>query len=368
MANIHQKSKSGVWYISYRQGGILKHRSLGTKSAAEARRLKREIELKAEFKPSVEFVIVERPKADVKNPTLDAFWTDFLRWATEHRSRNAVDEYTNWFRQFREFTKIERLGDATVDQVREFKTRIRTQGKGKPEGTGLCETSVNSALKTLRSIWNHAIRLNKYTGPNPFLSAEFYRIPQHVHRDYLDGKSIESLLKATEHYAQEKGIKTIEARNIRLAIALMALAGLRKREACFARWEWIRWDTKIIEVSNHGEFTTKSRRNRTISMHDDLIAILAPHRRGEGYILEATRATNGKNRYRVEFKKSFQRVCAIAGFKATPHALRHSFASRHAVAGTSLHVIAGWLGHSSTSITERYAHFQTGYNEAANNI
>jgi hypothetical protein len=39
MANIHQKSKNGVWYISYRQGGILKHRSLETKSSAEARRM-----------------------------------------------------------------------------------------------------------------------------------------------------------------------------------------------------------------------------------------------------------------------------------------------------------------------------------------
>ncbi|MCC6156095.1 MAG: hypothetical protein IT367_20185 [Candidatus Hydrogenedentes bacterium] len=76
MATIHRKSKNGVWYISYRQGGILKHRSLGTKSGAEARRLKREIELKAESKPAVEFVVVERPKGEVKNPTLDAFWAD----------------------------------------------------------------------------------------------------------------------------------------------------------------------------------------------------------------------------------------------------------------------------------------------------
>jgi hypothetical protein len=62
MGNIRQKTKSGVWYVSYRQGGILKHRSLGAKSGAEARRLKKEIELKAEANPNVELFVSEWPK------------------------------------------------------------------------------------------------------------------------------------------------------------------------------------------------------------------------------------------------------------------------------------------------------------------
>jgi len=70
-------------------------------------------------------------------------------------------------------------------------------------------------------------------------------------------------------------------------------------------------------------------------------------------------------RYRTDFKKAFQQVCKIAGVKATPHDLRHWFASRHAVARTSFQVIAGWLGHSTTWVTQRYAHFQQSYNKAA---
>ena len=40
-----------------------------------------------------------------------------------------------------------------------------------------------------------------------------------------------------------------------------------------------------------------------------------------------------KSEYCVDFKKGFQTVCDAAGIQTTPHALRHSFASRQAVAG-----------------------------------
>ena len=74
MANIHQKTQNGVWYISYRQGGILKHRSLGTKSGTEARRLKRGIELKVEANPNVEVFVSKRPKTE---PNADPTWMGF---------------------------------------------------------------------------------------------------------------------------------------------------------------------------------------------------------------------------------------------------------------------------------------------------
>ena len=130
---------------------------------------------------------------------------------------------------------------------------------------------------------------------------------------------------------------------------------------CFARWEWIQWEKKLLILSNHDEFTTKNKRSRTISMHEKLISILAPHRKESGYILESSRANESKAEYRADFKKGFDRVCEIAEIKACPHDLRHSFASRQAIRGRSLHVIAGWLGHSTTWVTERYAHFQQEY-------
>jgi len=75
MASIHRKSKNGVWHISYRQGGILNHRSLESKSAAEARRLKKEIDLKVQANPNIEIAISERPKASNRDPKIEIFWS-----------------------------------------------------------------------------------------------------------------------------------------------------------------------------------------------------------------------------------------------------------------------------------------------------
>ena len=133
MATIHQKAKNGTWYISYRQNGKLKHRSLGTKNAREARRLQKEIEHKLESNLLVEPFVSERPKVEQKNPEMEEFWKDFLTWAKEHRSSNAVDEYTNWFGQFREFSKIVRLGDATREDIEALKASLARQGKKKPK-------------------------------------------------------------------------------------------------------------------------------------------------------------------------------------------------------------------------------------------
>ena len=368
MASIHRKTKKGTWYITYRQDGRQRHRSLHTKNGRLALQLKKEIELVLQDDESAEPVVTESPKEAPKDPLLEHFWEQFLPWATAHRSPSTIEEYQNWFKQFAEFTRIERLGDATRSDAESFKAKLLRQGKNKPKGTGLDKVSVNNALKTLRATWNHAGKLGLYSGKNPFAGVEPFRLPQAPNKKYLDSDQVNALLQAAEQYAKEKYVRQVEARNVRLAIALMALAGLRKREVCFARWEWIRWDKKVLSVSNHAEFTTKNKRSRVISMHDELVRILWPHRKDQGYILESVRTYAGRTRYRADFKKGFRRVCELAGVKATPHDLRHSFASRQAVRGRSLHVIAGWLGHSTTWITERYAHFQQEYNADVNDM
>ena len=64
------------------------------------------------------------------------------------------------------------------------------------------------------------------------------------------------------------------------------------------------------------------------------------------------RCNEGKVKYRAEFRRVLT-VYKTAAIEATPMTF---FASRQAVRGI-LHVIAGWLGHSTTWMTERYAHF-----------
>jgi len=368
MACIHQKTKGGTWYITYRQADGQKHRSLSTRSRRQALRLKTEIEHMLDSNGSTDLIVMERAKADPKNPDVDEFWPRFLKWAEDHRAPSTIEEYQNWFVQFRKFAGIRRLGDATRADFEAFKTKLTRQGRKKPRGVGLDRASINNALKTLNAIWNHAIKLGLYSGDNPVASVERYRLPQQMDRDYLDEDDVSALLEAARAHMTDKYVKRVEARNVYLAIALMALAGLRKREACFARWDWMDWDQRVIRVTNDDTFTTKNKKPRVISMNGQLKEILLPYEKDDGYVLETVRKSDEKTFYRADFKKAFKKVCDLAGIRSTPHELRHSFASRHAVAGTSLHVIAGWLGHSTTWVTQCYAHFQKSFNAAADNI
>ena len=368
MATLWQKSKNGVWYITYRVNGRQVARSLRTHSKREAVRLRQEIEGLLTEQHPITVRIAQADESEECNPYCHEFWAGFSEWARVHRSPAALEEYDNWFKQLIEHTGAQRLGDITRRHIESFKAKLLRQGKRKPKGVGLEPVSINNGLKSLQAIWNHAIRLGLYTGENPVIGVERFRTPKQIEQSYLDKEQVDALLDAALRYGEAKYIKRVEARNVYLAIALMGLAGLRKRETCYARWDWIDWTNRLLIVRNEEDFTTKNKKPRIISMHFQLVEILAAHRKDEGYLLESSRSCEEKAEYRADFKRAFQQVCALAGIETTPHQLRHSFATRHAIAGTSLHVLAGWLGHSTTWVTQRYAHFQTTYNAAADNI
>jgi len=199
--------------------------------------------------------------------------------------------------------------------------------------------SYNLTLQIIKASMNLAVEW-ELIEKNPALRIRKQRIQGKPAR-FLDAIQAQALLDAAR----------LIGPNAHQVVALGIYAGLRKGEMSNLRYSDIDFDRKVLTVT--GE--TKSWESRTIGINDKLMAVLEAYRHvsGNDHVLSGA----GKGAYRCAFDVSFKKACAKAGVSwATPHTLRHTFASLHAIAGTSLFKISKWLGHKDYKTTQIYAH------------
>jgi integrase len=139
------------------------------------------------------------------------------------------------------------------------------------------------------------------------------------------------------------------------AIRLLLLTGARKNEIVGLRWEEIDFErTRIVLPPERTKAGGKTG-DRRIPLSPAAMAILAARKPEEpaGPVFPAARgegATTG-------LQKTWESVRTKAGLADVRlHDLRHSFASFAIADGATLALIAKALGHSTTRVTERYAH------------
>jgi site-specific recombinase XerD len=150
----------------------------------------------------------------------------------------------------------------------------------------------------------------------------------------------------------------IDNRDLRELVVVAALTGLRQGEILAMEWSWIDFSAKLLLVQNSAHFTTKSKRVRVVPLCDEVMTVLLSRRERandkgglvfnrRGYALTPSYVTH-------KFKKAVLK----AGLpdRLHWHSLRHSFASWLVQGGVSLFQVGKLLGHSTTSVTEIYAH------------
>lgn len=188
----------------------------------------------------------------------------------------------------------------------------------------------------------------------PFLTrAEFARFIQTI--DEAAGKA----------EAREERASLIRlSRACRFAVA----TGLRLNELCKLKWRDIEWESRRIHVVG------KRQRYRTIPLFPDAESALGeirlehheqfgvpPHPSHDVFVdLPYFDTSHDITR----FLKAAGLKEKIGKGKAT-HALRHTFASWCVMAGVDVYAVSKWLGHSSVSTTQIYAHLAPDYAPAA---
>lgn len=299
----------GMWCAAARIDGKTKRRSLHTKDRGEAERLLRDWSVK--------------PKGDLIGEIMTAYIAD--REEVGKRSIHAMN--CSWKALKPTFAHLR------PDHI----TRLlcRSYAKARRKG-GVKDGTIIKDLGVLRA----GLRWAKKGSEAVF---DMPQTPPPRDR-YINREEMESLAQAAE--------SAHTALFIRLA---WATAG-RASAILELTWDRVDFERGQIKLST-GEGRRKGR--ATVPMTDSLrVALIEAHKvRISDYVVE----WGGEHIKNIS--KAFRRACERAKLEdVSPHVMRHSAAVALAEADTPMAVIAQYLGHTDTRITERvYAKFSPTY-------
>lgn len=152
-------------------------------------------------------------------------------------------------------------------------------------------------------------------------------------------------------------ITAAEKKHLKQIFIFAAYTGMRLNEILNLKWKYVELTTKIIKVANHKEFTTKSKKERTIPMNDrvlDILEELNKDKKGEFVFSRLVGIKFNADYISKQFKKSVRSIGL--GDEIHFYCLRHYFASRLVQEGVSLYVVKELLGHEDLKTTQIYSH------------
>lgn len=154
-----------------------------------------------------------------------------------------------------------------------------------------------------------------------------------------------------------KAVKQEPAKDIKLAIMIMAAMGLRVSETRELKIEDINFTTAQAIVMGKG------RKERCIYFPTYILQMIKGTGKTHGAIFDRWEDRD----FRYAIYSAFKRI----GVNASPHQLRHSFATRAINEGMRLDVLREILGHTSITTTQIYLHssnaiMQSEYNRVIN--
>lgn len=315
------RHKSGVYYSITSINGKRVWRSLGTKNRKEAYR-----KFLAESKHEA-----KKPKslslADAQDQYLEYVRTNF--------SPKTVGIYQNVFKIFNRFIGEMDLPDISTRDVDMYKAeRIKN----------VSANTVNHDLRSLKAFFNRLL-IWKLVDSNPCNGIKTIRVVDTI-RPYLSKENLTKLL------AHTKGTQLHDI------ILLAAMTGLRRGELLALSWEDVDLKQGTLLVHSTIGHTTKGGKIRLIPMNTTLKELFEKMPKTEGVIFTGERGGWKKGDF---IARRFKKACADCELdsKLHFHSLRHTFASLLVKEGVSLYHVQRLLGHSSSRVTEIYAHLGT---------
>ncbi|TXR52052.1 phage integrase [Reinekea thalattae] len=253
-------------------------------------------------------------------------------WETKTDKRRLSDLAQLWYEQHGQQLKsgaqrlskleylIEIMGNPRADQFTQkdfanFRTeRLKT----------VTANTVNHDQAYLRGMFNELKRLGEYHGPNPIDGIRSLKIDE-PELGFLDSDRVKTLLDELDQSTSHAKV-----------IARVCLA-------TGARWgEASTLNANKVRAGKVHFSATKSGKNRSIPISNDL----------EAMIKENLPIVDGLN----TFKRTIDKLGWQLPKGQSTHILRHTFASHFMMNGGNILTLQRVLGHSSLTMTMRYAH------------
>ncbi|MBF0128552.1 MAG: tyrosine recombinase XerC [Alphaproteobacteria bacterium] len=279
---------------------------------------------------------------------------DWQRWLTTERrvSPHTADAYGRDLAAFLFFLTdhlgVEPgLGDLTALSVSDFRAYLSARGKDGRGEEGLSRTSLARAMSTLRGFFRWLDRNGK--GECAAIGAvRSPRPPRSVPKALAEDEALETLSGCGELQDEP----WLAARDAAL-FTLLYGCGLRLGEA-------LGLDRRDVPTGEAMTITGKGRKQRVVPVLPIVVHAIAaylalcPFQQGaDGPLFLGARG--GRLNPGV-VQRQMRRLQVLLGLPetATPHALRHSFATHLLAGGGDLRTIQELLGHASLSTTQRY--------------
>ena len=321
----------GTHYLRYKdEAGKTKHKKIGRTtdlSLKDARDRARQLKL--------EISQGSDPQQDTKQKrsemTYSTYMEEYYFPHIEPRRRSAKG-----YRQMYDTHLKRAFGDYRVSQitrgmVQRFHDDLRAQG--------LANATCNRYLALIKASFNVGIKtMEVIDARNP---AEGIPMLEEVGRErYLDSEELDRLLPVL----MEDGGQIAKITRFLLA------TGLRLGECLNCEWKHINIDNKVMVIPSA---RSKSKKTASIPLNAAAIQVLQEADHDSDFPF--ANSTTGKAY--VSIKKGFKKLMDRAGIEdVTAHTLRHTAASMMINAGQSLYSVQAVLRHSSSQVTEKYAH------------
>jgi integrase len=282
----------------------------------------------------------EEKKKDIENKEnviFAVFWNDHYKPYSEQK-KNWQAEKSFWENWIKDSIGKKRMKHITIFDLEKLKNKMDKAGKS--------PKTIQHVLATIRQVFNRAINIDMFPGPNPVSKIKLQKINNQRVR-FLNNDEAAVLLETLK----EKSNQVHD-------MALLSLhTGMRAKEIFSLSWQHIDFDNDMIHIVD-----TKNTESRYAYMSYTVKEMLQNNfqNRTTEFVFP------GSNGNQIKYiSKTFPRVVDGLGFnkaisdnrnKVVFHTLRHTFASWQAQNGMDLYTLQKLMGHKSFQMVQRYAH------------